>query len=68
MAIHRWKDLKHKMGPERRERAWEEAIDAIEFESGRQVASMKAAEFRKLLGARIDLTSFKPHPSSHLGK
>ena len=44
----------------RRERAWEEAIDAIEFESGRQVASMSASEFRRLLGSRIDLTSWEP--------
>ena len=44
----------------RRERAWEEAIDAIEFESGRQVASMSASEFRRLLGSRIDLKSWEP--------
>jgi hypothetical protein len=43
----------------RRERVWEEAIDAIEFESGRQVASVSAPEFRKLLGSRIDLKSFQ---------
>jgi nucleoside-diphosphate-sugar epimerase len=44
----------------RRERVWEEAIDAIEFESGREVASVNAAEFRRLLAARIDLKSFRP--------
>ena len=30
----------------RRERLWEEAIEGIEFDSGRQVASMRASEFR----------------------
>jgi hypothetical protein len=43
----------------RRERVWEEAIDAIEFETGRQVASVGASEFRRLLGSRIDLKSFR---------
>jgi hypothetical protein len=43
----------------RRERVWEEMIDAIEFESGRQVASVSASEFRRLLGSRIDLKSFE---------
>jgi nucleoside-diphosphate-sugar epimerase len=44
----------------RREGIWEEAIDAIEFESGRQVASMSAAEFRRLLASRVDLKSWEP--------
>jgi hypothetical protein len=43
----------------RRERLWEETIDAIEFESGRQVASMRAKEFRRLLAQRIELKSFR---------
>ncbi len=43
----------------RRERVWEEAIDAIEFETGRQVASVGASEFRRLLGSRIDLKTFR---------
>jgi hypothetical protein len=44
----------------RRERLWEEAIEEIEFESGRQVTSMRSAEFRRLLGQRIELRSFHP--------
>jgi nucleoside-diphosphate-sugar epimerase len=43
----------------RRERLWEEAIDEIEFESGRQVASMRRGEFRRLLAERIELRSFQ---------
>jgi nucleoside-diphosphate-sugar epimerase len=42
----------------RRERAWEEALEAIEFETGRQVASLRPAEFRRLLGERLDPRSF----------
>jgi nucleoside-diphosphate-sugar epimerase len=44
----------------RRERLWEDAIDALEFETGRQVAAMGAREFRKLLGGRLDLKHFQP--------
>ena len=44
----------------RRERVWEETIDALEFESGRQVASMGAREFRRLFAARVDLKDFRP--------
>jgi len=44
----------------RRERLWEEAIDAIEFGTGRQVASIGASEFRRLLASRIDVGSFRP--------
>jgi hypothetical protein len=44
----------------RRERVWEETIDALEFESGRQVASMGAQEFRRLFAARVDLKDFRP--------
>ena len=33
----------------RRERLWENAIDEIEYETGRQVASMRPREFRRLL-------------------
>ena len=35
-------------------------IDAIEYETGRQVAGIPPREFRQLLGARIELASFKP--------
>jgi nucleoside-diphosphate-sugar epimerase len=44
----------------RRERLWEETIDEIEFESGRQVASMRREEFRRLLSERLELRSFQP--------
>ena len=43
----------------RRERLWENAIDEIEFETGRQVASMRPREFRRLLGERLDPRTFK---------
>ena len=43
----------------RRERLWENAIDEIEYETGRQVASMRPREFRRLLSERIDLRSFR---------
>jgi hypothetical protein len=43
----------------RRERMWEEAIDQIEYDSGRQVASMRPGEFRRLLSERIDPRSFR---------
>jgi nucleoside-diphosphate-sugar epimerase len=44
----------------RRERAWEQAIEAIEYETGRQVAGVPAREFRQLLAEKIELASFKP--------
>jgi hypothetical protein len=44
----------------RREQLWEQAIEEIEFESGRQVPSMRAAEFRQLLADRVELRSFRP--------
>jgi nucleoside-diphosphate-sugar epimerase len=43
----------------RRERLWEETIDEIEFESGRQVASMRRSELHRLLAERLDLRSFQ---------
>jgi nucleoside-diphosphate-sugar epimerase len=43
----------------RRERLWEQAIDEIEFESGRQVASMRRREFHQLLSDRLELRSFQ---------
>jgi hypothetical protein len=42
----------------RRERLWENAIDEIEYETGRQVAAMRPREFRRLLGERLDLRTF----------
>ncbi len=44
----------------RRERAWEQAIEEIEYETGRQVAGIPAREFRQLLADKIELASFKP--------
>ena len=38
----------------RRERLWEKAIDAIEFETGREVASIPP-EFRRHLKERVGL-------------
>jgi nucleoside-diphosphate-sugar epimerase len=43
----------------RRERLWENAIDEIEYETGRQVASMRPREFRRLLGEKLDLRTFR---------
>jgi len=42
----------------RRERLWEEAIDEIEYESGRAVSSMGPDEFVRLLASRLDPRSF----------
>jgi nucleoside-diphosphate-sugar epimerase len=39
----------------RRERLWENAIDEIEYETGRQVASMRPREFRRYLKERVGL-------------
>jgi nucleoside-diphosphate-sugar epimerase len=43
----------------RRERLWEDTIDALEYETGRQASAMSAREFRKQLGSRLDLKQFK---------
>lgn len=47
----------------RRELAWEKAIDRIEFKTGRQVASIPAADFRRFLGQELDPKSFKLRPA-----
>jgi hypothetical protein len=44
----------------RRERLWENAIDEIEFDTGRLVPSMRSPEFRRLLAERLDLRTFEP--------
>jgi len=44
----------------RRERVWEMAIEAIEYETGRQVAAIRPREFRQLLADKMELGSFKP--------
>ena len=43
----------------RRERLWEEAIEAIEYETGREVAAIPPREFRQLFADRVELASFK---------
>jgi nucleoside-diphosphate-sugar epimerase len=43
----------------RREKLWEDAIDALEYKTGRQVASIPAREFRELLAGEIDLRTFR---------
>jgi len=43
----------------RRERVWDRAIEAIEFETGREAASLNAAEFRERLAREIDLERFR---------
>jgi nucleoside-diphosphate-sugar epimerase len=44
----------------RRERIWDRAIEAIEFETGREAASLDAASFRDHLADEIDLDGFRP--------
>jgi hypothetical protein len=43
----------------RRERLWENAIDEIEYETGRQAAAIRPREFRRLLEEKIDLRAFR---------
>jgi hypothetical protein len=43
----------------RREQLWEAAIDDMEFGTGRPAASLPAAQFRRLLEARIELPAFR---------
>jgi nucleoside-diphosphate-sugar epimerase len=42
----------------RRERAWAEALDAIELETGRRAGEIPAAEFSRALADRLDLHRF----------
>lgn len=44
----------------RRERVWEQAIERIEYETGREVAAIRAREFRQLLAEKVELSSFTP--------
>lgn len=44
----------------RREKAWEDAVRAISYRTGREVASLPAWEFGKLVSQEIDLRSFEP--------
>lgn len=44
----------------RRERVWQETIERIEFETGREVAALGAREFRRQLEARLDVRSLRP--------
>ena len=43
----------------RRERVWERAMEAIEFKTGREAASIEAGEFRERLVEEIDLGTFR---------
>jgi nucleoside-diphosphate-sugar epimerase len=43
----------------RREDLWAKAIEAIEFRTGREVASMAADEFREHLSAEVELPAFR---------
>jgi hypothetical protein len=43
----------------RREKVWEEALSAIEQQTGHEVGAVKPAVFRTLLAERIDLRTFK---------
>jgi nucleoside-diphosphate-sugar epimerase len=44
----------------RRERLWEEVIDQLEFETGREAATIPAPSFQAALAARLDLVRFRP--------
>jgi nucleoside-diphosphate-sugar epimerase len=46
----------------RREKVWAEALDRIEKESGRQASSLEAVEFRRRIGAILDLRTFELRP------
>ncbi len=48
----------------RREQVWEEAVARIELKSGREVGSLAADSFQRLLLAEIDLQTFKPRQAS----
>jgi nucleoside-diphosphate-sugar epimerase len=48
----------------RREHLWTDLIDRVEFETGREAASIGADEFRKLLTQRLDLKTFRPKAAS----
>jgi len=43
----------------RRELVWSQVLENIEFETGRQVASISPEEFQRLLEAHLDLRAFK---------
>jgi len=46
----------------RRERVWEDAIDGIEFDSGRTAGKMSSGEFARALRARLDPRTFEARP------
>jgi nucleoside-diphosphate-sugar epimerase len=43
-----------------RERVWEQAMERIELKSGREVGSLAADSFQRLLAVEIDLKTWKP--------
>lgn len=48
----------------RRERVWRRAIESIEFDTGRDAASLPPALFRRLLAERMDLATFLWRPGA----
>ena len=44
----------------RRERLWDKALEAIEFRTGREAASLGAEDFRVELAAELDSRTFRP--------
>jgi len=53
----------------RREWTWERAIEAIQFKTGRQVASIGADEFRRLMADEMDFKTWKlKHPRRAMAK
>lgn len=43
-----------------RERRWQVALEELEYETGRSPASLRGQTFARLLGAKLDLESFRP--------
>lgn len=43
----------------RREAVWEQAIEAIEHETGHEVGAIAAKDFRRLIAGEVDLKTFK---------
>lgn len=44
----------------RRERIWDQAIEAIEMDSGHEAASVGSEDFRQLLEAELEVRTFRP--------
>jgi nucleoside-diphosphate-sugar epimerase len=48
----------------RRERVWEEAVEAIEHRTGHQIGAVPAVKFRRLMEEEIDLRAFRRRAAS----